>query len=393
MLDKINRIAWVLPMMVLIISCSNQNKDMTDKTAPTEAPLKGWPDPARFTDSVDGKAMKLFHLRNSSGYRAVLCNYGARLVGFWMPDSKGQMTDIVLGFDNSKSYLEPTAKFFGSVVGRYGNRIAKGTFTMDGKKYTLNINNGQNSLHGGPTGFHSRVWEGTQIDSQHVRFTYRSPDGEEGYPGNLDIAVTYSLNNTDELFMEYEVTTDKKTVINVTNHSFWNLNGEGSGTVLDHELMLASSSFTEIDSTLIPRGVIPAGGTPFDFSKPMKMGAKVGAEHIQLLHGKGYDHNFVLDSAFTGKPVLAARVKGDKSGIVMEVYTTEPAIQFYGGNFMKGLQTLKSGAKDEYRTAFCLETQHYPDSPNHPEFPTTVLEPGQKYVSTTYHRFLVEGTK
>jgi aldose 1-epimerase len=353
-----------------------------------------FPSEDAFTDTVDGQQVKLFTLSNANGIKVALSNYGARVVGFWLPDANDQMTDIVLGLPDLKSYRLPAAKFFGSIAGRYCNRIAKGAFSLDGVNYQLDLNNGPNSLHGGTTGFHSRVWEGTQQGEQAVVFSYLSADGEEGYPGNMIIKVTYRLTDANELFMEYAATSDKRTVVNVTNHNFWNLNGEGSGTINDHELTIAASRFTPVDSTLIPTGISSVVATPFDFMQPIAIGKRVGdTSSEQIRFGGGYDHNFVLDSLSKGAPVFAARVKGNKSGIVMDIFTTEPGIQFYGGNFMKGEQKLKSGAKDDYRTAFCVETQHFPNSPNQPNFPSTVLEPNTKFVSVTVHRFSIESDK
>jgi aldose 1-epimerase len=371
-------------------------KTQNQKTTPVSKNYEypHFPAEAAFTDTVDGKNVKLFTLTNANGIKVALSNYGARVIGFWMPDAKGLMTDIVLGMPDIKSYRQPGAKFFGSIAGRYCNRIAKGIFNLDGVNYQLDLNNGPNSLHGGTTGFHSRVWEGTQQGEQQVVFSYLSADGEEGYPGNMIIKVTYRLTDANELFMEYAATSDKRTVINVTNHNFWNLNGEGSGTINDHELTIAASRFTPVDSTLIPTGIVSVVATPFDFMQPMTIGKRVGdTSSEQIRFGGGYDHNFVLDTVSKGTPVFAARVKGNKSGIVMDVYTTEPGLQFYGGNFMKGEQKLKSGAKDDYRTAFCVETQHFPNSPNQPDFPSTVLEPNTKFVSVTMHRFTVESEK
>ena len=242
-------------------------------------------------------------------------------------------------------------------------------------------------MHGGRTGFQSRVWDAVQPDSQTVVLTYVSADGEEGYPGKLTTIVTYKLTDDNELHMSYEITTDKKTVVNVTNHNYWNLNGEGSGTINNHELMIKATKYTEVDSTLIPTIISAVTGTPFDFTSFHKVGERVETDNMQLKYGKGYDHNFVLDKGITTNPELVVTIKGDLSGIAMDILTTEPAVQFYGGNFMAAKHTLKSGTKDDFRTAFCLETQHYPDSPNQPSFPTTVLEPGKKYVSTTVHKF------
>ena len=347
------------------------------------------PAPESFSDSLDSKPVFIFFLKNKQNMQAALTNYGARMVGLWVPDKNGKLLDIVAGFGSLKDYVSSEERYYGAIVGRYGNRIAKGKFSLDGKSYKLDINNPPNTLHGGRTGFHSRVWDALQKDSQTVIFSYVSPDGEEGYPGKLTVSVTYRLTDDNALYMNYEVYTDKKTVINITNHNFWNLNGEGNGTINNHELMIAATHYTPVDSTLIPVGIAPVANTPLDFTKPMKIGVRLDQNNEQLKFGNGYDHNFVLEKKKTGGPELAAVVKGDLSGIVMEILTTEPGVQFYGGNFMKGRYIYKNGSRDEYRTAFCLETQHFPDSPNQPAFPSTVLEPGKKYFSETIHRFQV----
>ena len=349
--------------------------------------LKGYPSEEDFADSHDGKPIRIYELRNSSGCRVLLTNYGARVIGIWLPDAKGVMTDVCLGMGSSADYLKPEAKFFGSVIGRYANRIAKGRFTLGGVSYTLDKNNGPNSLHGGRTGFHSRVWESAQEGSDKIIFSLVSPDGEEGYPGNLLVSVTYQMMEDNTLRIEYAATCDARTVVNLTNHAFWNLNGEGSGDILAHEMMIASSRFTPVDTNLIPTGIETVAGTPLDFTTPTPIGKRIGEDHPQLLNAKGYDHNYILNGRSDSLPRLAARVRGDKSGIIMEVLTDQPGIQFYSGNFMKGAQTLKTGAKDDYRTAFCLETQHFPDSPNQPDFPSTILEAGERFHSTTLYRF------
>lgn len=347
--------------------------------------------PARekFDTVIDGKQNSLYFLTNKNNFRAAVTNYGARMVGFLVPDKDGKLTDIVVGFDNVKDYVKAEERYFGVIVGRFGNRIAKGKFTLDGKTYQLDLNNGANTLHGGRTGFHSRMWDAVQTDSQTVVFTYVSKDGEEGYPGTLTTKATYKLTDDNELRIDYEITTDKKTITNITNHNYWNLNGEGSGTINNHDLMIKATKYTPVDSTLIPTGIETVANTPFDFTASHKIGERIETDNTQLKYGKGYDHNFVLDKGMTAAPELITTVKGDVSGIVMDISTTEPAIQFYGGNFMQSKHTLKSGAKDDFRTALCLETQHFPDSPNQPSFPTTVLEPGKKYVSTTVHKFYI----
>ena len=371
----------------LLVACNNNNdKKMEDSTTP-QSSTATLPPIEKFDSVVDGKTVALYNLKNGHLFAAVT-NYGARMVSLLVPDKNGKLVDVVVGFYNAGDFVTAEERYFGAIVGRFANRIAGGKFTLDGKTYQLDLNNGVNSLHGGRTGFHSRVWDAEQPDSQTVVLTYVSKDGEEGYPGTMTTKLTYRLTNTNELHMEFEVTTDKKTVVNVANHNYWNLNGEGSGTINDHELMIKAAKYTPVDSTLIPTGIEPVAGTPFDFTAPHKIGERVEADNIQLKYGKGYDHNYVLDKGMTAAPEAVATVKADKSGIQMDISTTEPGLQFYGGNFMAGKHTLKSGAKDEFRTAFCVETQHYPDSPNQPAFPTTVLEPGKVYKTVTVHKFL-----
>ncbi len=345
---------------------------------------------AKFDTTVDGKKLGLYFLKNKNNCTAAVTNYGARMVNYIMPNKDGIATDIVIGFDKVKDYIIAEERFFGTVVGRYGNRIAKGKFTLDGKTYQLGLNNGENTLHGGKTGFHSRVWDVLQADSQKIVLTYLAKDGEEGYPGNLTTKVTYTLLDDNSLQMDYEMTTDKKTITNITNHNYWNLNGEGSGTINNHNLQIMADKYTPVDSTLIPTGIETVKGTPFDFTQFVTIGKRIEEKNTQLMYGKGYDHNYVLNKGLSPIPVHIATVEGDKSGISMQILTTEPAIQFYGGNFMQSKHTLKTGTKDDFRTAFCLETQHYPDSPNQASFPTTVLEAGKTYKSTTIHKFSIK---
>ena len=349
------------------------------------------PDSSAFRDNVDGKATALYILKNKNNVSAAITNYGARLVSLITPDKNGKPTDIVLGYDSIGKYVHQPETFFGAIVGRYGNRIAKGKFKLGGKEYTLAVNNGANHLHGGKKGFGAVVWEGRQLNGQSVELSYLSKDMEEGYPGNLKVTVTYTLTDSNELKIDYLATTDKTTVLNLTNHAYWNLNGQGSGTINDHLLQINADTYTPVDSTLIPTGKIePVAGTPFDFRQPTAIGSRVGADNIQLKYGTGYDHNFVLNPNKGGGLNLAATTLGDQSGILMETYTLEPGIQFYGGNFMAGKSPLKGGKKDDHRTAFCLETQHYPDSPNEPSFPSTQLAPGKTYKTTTVYKFSVK---
>lgn len=386
-----NKISSLFLAFVIIVHCSCSN-NKADKVIPGELVKNEFsgpvlPDKEKFDSLIDGKKINLYFLTNKNKLQAAITNYGARMVSLHVPDKTGKPTDIILGFNSLNGFITSGEKYYGAIVGRYGNRIARGKFNLDGKSYQLDINNSPNSLHGGSTGFHSRIWDAVQPDSQSVILSYVSVDGEEGYPGTVTTKVIYSLTENDELRIDYEIITDKKTIINVTNHNFWNLNGEGSGTVNQHDLMIEGTKYNPVDSTLIPLGIKPVSGTPFDFITFHKIGERLDTGNLQIKYGKGYDHNFVLDKGKTIEPGLAAIVKGDLSGIVMEIYTTEPGIQFYGGNFMQGQNTLKSGARDDYRTAFCLETQHFPDSPNQPSFPSTILEPGKIYKSTTIHKF------
>ncbi|MCG8510960.1 MAG: galactose mutarotase, partial [Rhodospirillales bacterium] len=330
-------------------------------------------------------------LTNDNGLTAKLCTYGATLVEMHIPDKQGKLADVVNGFDDIAGYEDSEAnQYFGCTTGRYANRIAKGQFTLDGKTYQLATNNDANHLHGGEDRALSRVvWDAkphTMLEGQAVTYAYTSPDGEEGYPGKLEVTVTYTLTNDNALRIDYTATTDKPTPINLTNHAYWNLGGHGSGTINDHMLMLNASHYTPVDETLIPTGELaPVKGTPFDFTEPMAIGARVEQEHPQLKYGLGYDHNFVLDKNEEGALELAARLKDPDSGRVLEVYTTEPGIQFYGGNFLFG-QKGKDGKVYGHRNALCLETQHFPDSPNQPNFPSVILKPGETYRHMTVHK-------
>ena len=319
---------------------------------------------------------------------ATFTTYGARLISLSVPDKNGKTTNVVLGFDSDSAYAHSTEPYFGAAIGRYGNRIAKGKFTLDGKGYQLTINNGPNTLHGGKHGFQSKTWQVSQPDSATLIFTYLSKDGEEGFPGNLNVKVTYKLRSDNALQMDYEATTDKTTVVNLTNHAFFNLNGEGSGSIGGHRLRIAADKYTPVDSTLIPTGQLESvERTPFDFRKGFAIGTRINDHNQQLTNGKGYDHNFVLNKHSFATAV--ADVIGEKSGIVVKVFTDQPGLQFYSGNFMQSKNEMR-GYKDDFRTAFALETQHFPDSPNQPNFPTTVLKPGETYHSQTVYKFSAE---
>lgn len=342
--------------------------------------------------TVDGSPVELFTLRNNNGMEARITNYGGTLVALTTPDRNGQFADVVLGFDDVKRYQEPHP-VFGSIVGRYANRIARGKFTLDGKEYTLAVNNGPNHLHGGLKGFDKVVWTAeivTVNDGPALRLTYVSADMEEGYPGTLTAVVTYSLTDENALRIDYEAATDKPTVVNLTNHAYFNLKGAGAGDVLDHELTLFASHFTPTDEGLIPTGEIRSvEGTPLDFRSPTRIGERIDADYEPLKIAGGYDHNFVIDQ--TGEePRLAARVKEPTSGRIMEVYTTQPGVQLYTANFLNRRIIGKGGIPYDRRYGFCLETQHFPDSPNKPNFPSVVLRPEEKYSETTIFKFTAE---
>ena len=342
-----------------------------------------------FGKTREGESVDIYTLTNPSGMEARITNYGAILVSLKTPDRNGKLEDVVLGFDTLDGYLGEHP-YFGSIVGRYGNRIAKGQFTLNGKQYKLATNNGPNALHGGIKGFNKKIWQAQQVGNSAVKLTYLSKDGEEGYPGNLTVTVTYTLTDANQLRLEYTAATDKDTVINITNHSYFNLAGQGTGDVLGHRVMLNADRFTPVDSTLIPTGELrPVAGTPFDFRQPHAIGERIGATDQQIQFGGGYDHNWVLNGNMgTLRP--AARVVEPKSGRVLEVQTTEPGVQFYTGNFLDGTIKGKGGKVYDKRYGFCLETQHFPNSPNEPKFPSPVLKAGQTYESTTVFKFSVE---
>jgi aldose 1-epimerase len=337
----------------------------------------------------DGTPVDLYMLTNASGMHAGIITYGGTVVSLTAPDKSGKFADVVLGMDSLEGY-QHQANFFGALIGRYGNRIAHGAFKLEGKTYTLPKNNGDNTLHGGPEGFDKRVWKAKEAATPNgpsVELTYVSKDGEEGFPGTLTAHVVYTLTDANELKIEYTATTDKPTVVNLTNHSYFNLNGGGVGDNLQHQVTILADRFTPVDAGLIPTGELkPVKGTPFDFTKPTAIGARINQDDQQLKFGKGYDHNWVLNKAH-GIMGKAAEVYEPKSGRVLEVFTSEPGLQFYTGNFLDGTVKGKGGIAYPFRAAFCMETQHYPDSPNQPKFPSTELKPGQKYHTTTVYKF------
>jgi len=343
--------------------------------------------------TAEGENIALCTLSNTNGLKARIMSYGAALVSLEVPDREGEMGDIVLGHDAAEGYLNAdTNPYFGAIVGRYGNRIAKGKFTLEGVEYSLATNNDENHLHGGDKGFDKVVWEvnpegASSKDGSQVTFTYVSKDGEEGYPGTLTCKVTYLLTNEDELKISYEARSDKDTVVNLTHHSYFNLTGT-ERDILDHELMLNADRYTPVDEGLIPTGELAVvKDTPMDFTKPTTIGARINEDNQQLKFGQGYDHNWVLNKENPGELTLAAEVYEPTTGRVMAIHTTEPVIQFYSGNFLDGTIKGKGGRVYQLRYGFCLETQHFPDSPNQSEFPSTILKPGEKYSHITVHKF------
>ncbi len=361
---------------LLIISCnhSGKNREMVKKEN---------------FGTYQGKEVYLFTLTNKSGNIVRITNFGGKINWIEVPDRNGRKENITFGFDDFESTLKGDMSF-GSLIGRYANRIAKGKFTLDGQEYHLPVNNGPNTLHGGPAGWHSVLWDCEILkDSRYpaIRLTYRSPDMDSGFPGNAEAEVIYTWTDNNEIVMDYKCTTDKKTVVNLTNHAYFNLHGAGNGDILDHELIIKASAFTPVDSVMIPTGEIRSvAGTPFDFTASHKIGERIGDNYDQLILGNGYDHNFVLDNKEDVDVVLYEPV----SGRVLEVITDQPGMQFYCGNFLNGSQIGHGGKAYNHRTGLCLESGHYPDSPNHPGFPSTVLNPGEIFRSQTIYRFSVK---
>jgi len=348
-------------------------------------------DPVAFQGEQDGKKVELFTLKNANGMVAQITNFGGRVVTLWAADKNGKFEDVVLGYPTFKAYQEASESYFGTLIGRYGNRIGNAQFILNDSLYKLAANNGPNSLHGGIKGYNDVVWDAVQNDESTLFLSYLSPDGEEGFPGNLQVNVTYELTNDNELKVEYKATTDKSTPVNLTQHSYFNLKGAGNGDILDHVLQINAAFYTPADSTLIPTGELaPVDGTPLDFRTPVAIGARINEDHPQLKTGKGYDHNWVLATPSDTALTFAARVSEPASGRTMEVYTNEPGVQFYCGNFMTGKEVGKNNKVYPFRGGFCLETQHFPDSPNKPQFPSVILNPGQEYYSVCVYKFGVQ---
>ena len=367
-------------MILLILICSCTSKEVP----PTI-------NPQAYNKVIDGKQVKIFTLKNQKGMEITVTNFGGRIVSWLVPDKKGTMEDVVFGFDSITGYLGAKDTYFGAAVGRYGNRIAKGEFSIGDIQYKLAQNNGVNSLHGGMVGFSKKVWDVVQKSPSELNLTLVSPDMDEGFPGELTVAMTYRLTNENELIIQYDAKCDKPTVVNLTNHSFFNLHGAGNGNILDHQLTINADYFTPIDSTLIPTGELAAvDHTPFDFRKAELIGARINSDHQQIKFGLGYDINFVLKKNPDLGVQLAASVYEPQSGRLLEVFTDQPGIQFYTGNFLDGSNIGKKGKAYGYRTGLCLETQHYPNSPNQPKFPTVELMPDQVYTHTCIYKFSIK---
>ena len=378
------RIVWVnlvlTAMALIMVGCEKKGTETPQETKTKEQQVMK----ESFGKTPDGQQVDLYTLTNTNGLRARITNYGAILVSLEVPDKSGKLADITLGYDTLDGYLM-RHPYFGATVGRYANRIGGASFKLNDVEYKLAANNGPNHLHGGIKGFDKVVWKAEEVtaetDRAMVKLSYLSKDGEEGYPGNLACTVTYTLTKDDELKISYEAKTDKTTILNLTNHSYWNLAGPGDGDILGHELMLNADKYTPVDEGLIPTGEIKSvKDSPMDFTRPMTIGSRIGQV------GSGYDHNYVLNSG-GGTLALCARVYEPTSGRTMEIYTTEPGVQFYTGNFLDGSITGKAGKVYKKHYGFCLETQHFPDSPNKPDFPSVVLKPGDKYTTVTVHKF------
>jgi len=376
-MKKLNLI--IIVIAVVIFACSKKSTQPSITSS-------------EFGIMPNGEKSLIFTLVNQQGLKAKITNYGAKLVSLEVPDKNGQLADVILGYETLDQYIKGD-QYFGATVGRYANRIAKGKFTLEGKEYQLALNNGVNHLHGGPKGYQSLVWKSEIIDQNGypaLKFTYQSPDGEENYPGNLDIEVVYTWKNDNSLTIEYKATTDQTTIVNLTHHSLFNLKGAGNGDILGHILTINANAFTPVDSTLIPIGEIrPVVNTPMDFTAPHPVGERISSDYEQIVKGRGYDHNWVLNKN-QGELTLAAELYEPESGRVMKVLTTEPGIQFYSGNFLDGSQIGKGNLPYNFRFGLALETQHYPDSPNHANFPSVVLKKGEVYTQTTVYSFSIK---
>lgn len=373
----------VLTVLLLAVSCTEK--------APVSKLTESGLDKKNFETEVNGKKVGLFVLKNTNGMEVCVTNYGGRIVSVLVPDKDGNKKDVVIGFDSIQDYINVPGNNYGAAIGRYGNRIGNGTFELDGVKYDLPKNNFGHTLHGGDKGFHTVVFDANQIDDKTIELTYLSKDGEEGFPGNLKTKITYTLKDDSAIDIKYEAETDKPTVVNLTNHTYFNMDGDPDSKNTDWLLMLNADKYTPVDSTFMTTGeILPVEGTDMDFRTPTAIGARIdNYDFIQLKNGKGYDHNWVLN---TGGDInkVAATLESPKTGIVLETYTTEPGLQFYAGNFMDGKDKGKKGKANQYRAAVCLETQKYPDTPNKKDWPSATLRPGEKYTSETIYKFSVK---
>jgi aldose 1-epimerase len=343
-----------------------------------------------FEGKIEDKKVSLFVLTNKNGCEICVTNFGAFPVSIMVPDKNGKLTDVVLGHQTLKRYTDLKPTYLGAAIGRYGNRIANGKFTLDGKEYTLAVNNGPNNLHGGIEGFDSKVWDAKQVDGQTLELSLISPDGEEGFPGTLSVKMIYKLTDDNAFDIRYEATTDKTTLCNLTNHSFFNLSGAGDESICDHTLQINAEFYTPGSDVMIPTGeIVKVAGTPMDFTLPKTIGERIDNDFDQLVSGVGYDHNYVINKQFPSQLALTAIASSPKTGIVLETFTTEPGVQLYTGNWLDGFEG-KNGKNYPKRSAFCLETQHFPDSPNKPHFPSCVLRPGELYQQTCIYKFSIQ---
>ena len=381
----------LLSLAAISVQCKSDKK-MDAKTVSTDEKATVTIEKSSYGTTAKGEQVDSYKLKNQNGMEVDIITFGGRITDLKVPNKEGVSENVVIGFDNLAQY-EKENPFFGALIGRYGNRIAKGKFTLDGKEYQLAINNATNALHGGPQGYFNVVWKAEEAksgDSAILQLSYLSKDMEDGYPGNLKVFVTYTLTNDNQLEVLYEATTDKKTVVNLTQHSYFNLSGDFTKTILDHELTLNADKIVPVDATLIPTGKLDdVANTPFDFRTPKLIGKDIDAKNEQIERGKGYDHCWVLNNPEKGKTVIA-KVYHAASGRVMEVTTDEPGIQFYSGNFLDGTLPMPKGGTYAHRTGLCLETEHYPDAPNQKNFPTTVLNPGENYKTKTTFKFSVK---
>jgi len=383
-MKKLNQLIWLLAL-IAVVGCTNKQKE-----APAEQSTLSGLKRSDFQSVVNGDSTDLYVLKNANGVEVTLTNYGGRIVSVMVPDREGNLRDVVHGFDNIDDYVNVDNNF-GATIGRYGNRIANGKITVDGVEYQLPQNNFDHTLHGGPEGFHKKVFQAEQVDGQTVIFSYLSPDGEANFPGNLDVKVTMTLTDDNAIDLQYAATTDKETVVNLTNHSYFNLTGDGNNTILNDLLTINADGFTPVDDTFMTTGeIVPVEGTPMDFRTPTAIGERIDSyDYVQLKNGDGYDHNWVLNTK-SDVTQVAASVYCPATGIRLDVYTNEPGIQVYTGNFLDGTVTGKNGAVYAKRTAICLETQKYPDSPNKPDWPSPYLKPGEQYTSRCIYKFTVQ---